>query len=124
LGGDENLLWEIIDIFLAETPAKIASLRRSLDLRDADGVEKTAHSLKGELGYLEIPKLSQKARELEQMGRSHQLQHAATMFAAFEDEISAVLVCLRRARGKKPDEQLAVSSDFGSCPAPPVLLYP
>jgi CheY-like chemotaxis protein len=99
LGGDESLLREVIDIFLVETPKKIASLRQALEQEDADCLERTAHSLKGELGYLGLPEVSQKARELEQMGRKRDLQNAATLFAALHEDLSAVLAAMHRARG-------------------------
>jgi CheY-like chemotaxis protein len=110
LGGDENLLREVIAIFLAETPKKMASLQQALEQGDADSVEKIAHSLKGELGYLAIPEVALKARELEQMGRTRHLKNAAPLFAALSDELSAVLAAMRSALGGDDERTSAAVS--------------
>lgn len=91
LGGDEKLLHEIADIFLAECPKQIASLRLAIANRDSADIERTAHSLKGELGYLGIADVSQQAAELEGMGRRGDLQLSADVFTAFDIKISAIL---------------------------------
>jgi hypothetical protein len=44
--------------------------------------------MKGELGYLGIAEVTQKARELEELGRTHDLEQAARVFASLEPEIS------------------------------------
>jgi HPt (histidine-containing phosphotransfer) domain-containing protein len=95
LGGDEKLFQEVVEIFLEEGPKQITSLRRAIAERDAAGLESAAHNLRGELGYLGISRVSQKARELEEMGRSNDLQHSAETLAVLESEISEVLISLR-----------------------------
>jgi CheY-like chemotaxis protein/HPt (histidine-containing phosphotransfer) domain-containing protein len=95
LGGDEKLFQEVVEIFLEEGPRQITSLRRAIAERDAAGLESAAHNLRGELGYLGISRVSQKARELEEMGRSNDLQHSAETLAVLESEISEVLISLR-----------------------------
>jgi HPt (histidine-containing phosphotransfer) domain-containing protein len=63
--------------------------------------------MKGELGYLGISEVSQKARELEELGRKHDLEQASRIFASFEAEISAIVAAMRLA---KSENSLAVSS--------------
>ena len=99
LGGDEKLLHEIVEIFLMESPKLINGLRQAMIDGDAVGIETTAHSLKGELGYLGLSQLSQKACELEEMGRRQDLRHTAEVFAEFETEISEVLISMRGMQG-------------------------
>ena len=100
LGGDEKLLHEVVEIFLEEGPKQISSLRHAIAEGNAAGIERTAHSLKGELGYLGISEVSQNARELEEMGRKHDLQHTSEVFAMFETGISGVLVSMRGMNGE------------------------
>jgi len=95
LGGDEKLLHEIVGIFLEDGPKQMTTLRRAIAEGNAADIEKTAHSLKGELGYLGVSEVSKKAHELEEMGRKHNLQHTAEVFAAFETGISGVLTSMR-----------------------------
>jgi CheY-like chemotaxis protein len=100
LGGDEKLLQAVVEIFLEDSPKQMNSLRRAIAERNAEGIETTSHNLKGELGYLGISAVSQKAGELEEMGREHNLQHTAGAFARFEIEISEVLISLGGTDGR------------------------
>jgi two-component system, sensor histidine kinase and response regulator len=113
LGGDEKLFSEVIQIFLEETPKNLAELRQALSQGNSETIERTAHSLKGELGYLGIAGVCQRARELEEMGRRHDLQHAAGVFAAFETELSAVLNSMRSLDGLKLELQAVVETGAG-----------
>ncbi|HXM12411.1 MAG: response regulator [Candidatus Sulfotelmatobacter sp.] len=99
--GDEQLLHEIVQIFLEESPKQLAELKRAVTEGNAELVERTAHGLKGELSYLSMPTVSQRAHELERMGRECNLDHAAELFAVFETEVSAVAAKMRRMQGAK-----------------------
>jgi signal transduction histidine kinase/DNA-binding response OmpR family regulator len=112
-GGDERLLYEVVEIFLAEGPKQITILRHAIAEGDSAGIERIAHSLKGELGYLGIPQVSQKAGELEEMGRSGALQQTAEVFAAFDTEISAIFDLMRGVTVINPETQLRVETGAG-----------
>jgi len=84
-----------VEIFLEEGPKQITSLRRAIADGNAADIERAAHSLKGELGYLGIFAVTQKASELEGMGRCRDLQQSAEVFAAFDTEILAILNSMR-----------------------------
>lgn len=108
LGGDEGLLDEVIGIFVDQAPRHLDALRQALAQGDAKAVEATAHNLKGELGYLGITKVAQKARELEELGRRHDLQPAAPTFSSLESDIVGIVAAMRHAAGGK---SLAPSSE-------------
>jgi HPt (histidine-containing phosphotransfer) domain-containing protein len=110
LGGDESLLHDVVEIFLAETPKNITALRLAIQQNDADTVEKTAHSLKGELGYLGVSKISQMARELEEAGRKNDLQGAVSIFRSFELELTALLAAMQSGRKSSKDRHFAAES--------------
>jgi two-component system, sensor histidine kinase and response regulator len=96
LDGDEDLLYAIVQIFLEESPKQLTKLKRAVAEVNAELLERTAHSLKGELSYLGMPAISQRARELEQMGRDCDLEHAPEVLAIFEAEVSDVIANMRR----------------------------
>ena len=98
LGGDENLMREVLGIFLEQTPKHLASLRQALVTKDATTIERTAHSMKGELGYLGIAEVSQKARQLEEMGRKGDVEGAQRAFPSFEADILGIVAGIRGAR--------------------------
>jgi two-component system, sensor histidine kinase and response regulator len=68
IGGDEELLDELCQIFLEESPKLLEKLRQAVASGDSDGVMRAAHSLKGESSYLGAGGTSQAARQLEEMG--------------------------------------------------------
>jgi HPt (histidine-containing phosphotransfer) domain-containing protein len=110
LGGDEKLFYEILDIFLSEGPGHISSLRHAIEDGDSAGIERTAHSLKGELAYLGIPQVSQKAGDLEAMGRSGDLHQIAEVFAGFEIEFSAIVNSMRSVMEANTETRLRVET--------------
>jgi len=95
LGGDETLLREILDIFLMDGPKHISALRLAMTSGNAEEVEKASHSLKGELGYLGIAETSNKAAQLESMGRSRNLQQGPEVLIALETEVLSILDSMR-----------------------------
>jgi signal transduction histidine kinase/DNA-binding response OmpR family regulator len=95
LDGDKNLLDQIIQIFLASAPNHLSELRQAIADGNAKRVETTAHSLKGELGYLGVAEISTKARQLEEMGRNSDLERAKDLFRQFEAEVLAFIERLR-----------------------------
>jgi HPt (histidine-containing phosphotransfer) domain-containing protein len=97
LGGDQALLQEVLDIFLVEAPRHLAALRWAVAEKRADTVETAAHTLKGEIGYLDIPEISRRAAEIEDMGRCHNINGAANLLAQFEVEVTGLLDAIRRA---------------------------
>jgi two-component system, sensor histidine kinase and response regulator len=110
LGGDETLLHEVVDIFLMETPRKIAALRLAIQQNNADSVQNTAHSLKGELGYLGLSKISQMARELEEAGRKNDLQSAVNIFRSLEPELASLLASMQSRCGNIKERHFASES--------------
>ena len=87
LGGDEDLLRELCDIFLEESPKILKKLRQALTEGDAATVMRTAHSLKGEVSYLGAPGALQAARQLEDMGRENRLVGGEKIFSSLEREL-------------------------------------
>lgn len=90
LGGDENLLKDVVVIFLEEAPKAMTSLHDAAQQGNAAIMERVAHTLKGDLGYLGLPEIVQLAAELEDLSRSGDLHLAREKSAAFEREIAAV----------------------------------
>jgi two-component system, sensor histidine kinase and response regulator len=103
IGGDEELLQELCQIFLEESPKLLQKLRQALASGDADGVMRAAHSLKGESSYLGAGGTSQAARQLEEMGRSKDLSGAGDIVAVLEREVAGLHAHLRELAGTHHD---------------------
>ena len=106
LGNDETLFHEVIEIFLDDVPKHMASLGRAIKAGDAAAVEGAAHTLKGELGYLGIAEVSQKARELEELGRNSDLRFAAGLYATFASDLSELLTSMRNTMRANPGVEM------------------
>jgi HPt (histidine-containing phosphotransfer) domain-containing protein len=98
LGGDETLLQEVMDIFLDQAPKHLAALRLAVAQGQAENVETTAHTLKGQLGYLGIPEILQRASEIEEIGRSKDVRRAAGLLSQFEADITGLSSAIRSAK--------------------------
>jgi two-component system, sensor histidine kinase and response regulator len=94
--GDEALLRELIQIFLEESPKQLDRLNEAIEGSDRDSMERTAHSLKGELKYLGLFDAAQQACEFERMGREGDWQLANERFRSFRSEIRAVTAAMHR----------------------------
>ena len=99
LGGDEDLLRELCNIFLEESPKLPQKLRQAIADTAAEAVMRAAHSLKGELGYLGAAGPSKAAGELEDMGQSKNLSRAVKAFLVLEREIASLCLALKDPAG-------------------------
>ncbi len=95
IGGDEELLQELCQIFLEESPKLLQKLQQALASGDSDGVMRAAHSLKGESSYLGAGGTSQAARQFEEMGRSKDLSRAGDTLATLEREVAGLHLHLK-----------------------------
>jgi two-component system, sensor histidine kinase and response regulator len=91
--GDHGLLVDIVSIFRTESPDLLRRLEMAVKKQDAEGVARAAHTLKGELGYLEAGEAMQAARRLEEMGRAGELTGAEQVLG----EVRAALATLEGA---------------------------
>jgi HPt (histidine-containing phosphotransfer) domain-containing protein len=98
LGGDESLLDEVVEIFLVESPELVTRIQHALFDRDFRMLERAAHSLKGQLGYLGLSDISE-AQRLEDAGRTGELSGAEDLLAGLKTRLAEIWSTL----GKKPD---------------------
>jgi signal transduction histidine kinase/CheY-like chemotaxis protein len=99
IGGDEELLQDLCQIFLEESPKLLQKLQQAVAAGDSDGVMRAAHSLKGESSYLGAGGTSQAARQLEDMGRNQDLSHASKTLAVLEREVASLHLDLKDLAG-------------------------
>jgi PAS domain S-box-containing protein len=85
--GDRSLLAELVSIFRAESPTRLAEIRRCLDSGDAKGLERAAHTLRGSVGSLGARAAAQAALALESKGRDGALAGADEQLAELEREL-------------------------------------
>jgi HPt (histidine-containing phosphotransfer) domain-containing protein len=95
LGGDQDLLNEVIDIFLQETAPVFEKLKISVACGDCKSAFVKAHTLKG--GCLRIGALfcADLAGELEYLAKKGDLTALKSQFVPFESEFDRMIALLK-----------------------------
>ena len=95
LGGDADLLREIVGMFQPQCDKCMAKLREAVSKGDASGIEFAAHALKGAASNLFAQGSVEAALKLEELGRSGSTDGASEMLAVLESEVSRLQLALR-----------------------------
>jgi len=97
LGGDQELLRKLCQIFQEECPKLVKKLRVAVRAGDAEETLRAARNLKGELRYLGGTCAAETAGELETMGRNQNLTQAAEKLVFLENELGTLLILMKHA---------------------------
>ena len=90
LGGDPELLQEILDYFMEMAPQQLDDLESVLAAGDVDAVDLQAHSMKGGAANVGAVRLSAAARELEMLAKAGGLEGGQEVFARMREEFAAL----------------------------------
>ena len=88
---DEELLAQIIDIFITETPALLEQMDGFFQSGDHQRIFRTAHTIKGSSSNLSAAGVSNAAREVELPARSGDLAAAAAALPALKASTAALI---------------------------------
>ncbi|MCC7234797.1 MAG: Hpt domain-containing protein [Bryobacterales bacterium] len=88
VGGDEDLLREVAQLFLQEYPSLMGQLEDAVARDDASRVMETAHTMKGSLATLGAEAGTQIAFQLESMGRHRTLEGSHETCRALADQLN------------------------------------
>lgn len=87
VAGDDNMLRELAEIFLAESPAWVDQIEHALEEDDAEGLFRAAHDIKGSTEVFAAESAVQAAKQLEKMGRDGELDEADEALGALQAEL-------------------------------------
>src|SRR2546422_846572 len=96
VGGDEELLSEIAELWLSEGLRQLDELRSGLGAKDAAAIEQAAHSLRGSLATLGAARAAAAAGRVERAAADGELSEISEPFADFEHEVARVQPHFRR----------------------------
>jgi CheY-like chemotaxis protein len=96
LGGDEELLDEVVRLFLEDCPAQLARLKDAVDARDAVRVRSTAHALKGAAGSLAASALYERAKQIEGLAAGGDIDGAIAAWRPLSAEAAALMETLKQ----------------------------
>ncbi len=88
--GDDDVLGELIDLFLEDAPVRLSRLKESVDQHDPNGLMQAAHSLKGSCGNLGARGMAALCANLELRARAGMLTGVEETCATLEREFAAV----------------------------------
>ena len=104
MSGDDELMTDVIRVFLEDLPVRLAAIRDAVTSRDAVGLRAAAHALKGAAANLSAGGLVEAARVLERLGAESRMDAAEAAWRPLSVEASHVIDVLRRhsASAKEP----------------------
>lgn len=96
LGNDQDLLRDIMQIYLEDSPAMIERIHAALSGADAKALQRAAHSLKGLAATLSAAEVVGVASQLEQMAASRNLTDAAKAAADVDQRVAELNEALQQ----------------------------
>jgi signal transduction histidine kinase/DNA-binding response OmpR family regulator len=86
LSGNEELLGEILDVFMGDIPDQLAHLRQALDEDDAQLVQHMGHRIKGASANIQAQAMREVAFEIEKAGKDGHLKIVLPLVQRLEQE--------------------------------------
>ncbi len=93
--GEDDLVAELIEIFLEDTPLRLATLGEAVASGDTETISSQAHAMKSSSGQLGAVVFSALCKELEQRGRDQQVDGVEALFTRLMDEFARVRTALQ-----------------------------
>ena len=88
--GEPDLVVELIDLYLEDTPHRVAAMREAMAKTDGQSLERAAHCLKGSSASLGAGQVAVLCEELEQIARDFSLQAVEVVVTRLEHEFERV----------------------------------
>ena len=90
VGGDEELMQEIVGLYLKEYPRILNDIRAAAASGEVRALEFSAHALKGSVSNMAAKRAYGAAAELETLARADQLPAARDSLTTLERELSGL----------------------------------
>jgi CheY-like chemotaxis protein/HPt (histidine-containing phosphotransfer) domain-containing protein len=110
LGDDEELLVDVVRVFLDDCPVRLAAIKAAVDSRDGERIRTAAHALKGAAANLSAQGLFDAAGVLERIGAEGRLDPAEAAWRRLSMEATSVIDALRQYEIRPDVEPAACAS--------------
>ena len=97
-GNGEDLVGELIDIFLEQAPQRVDGIKKAIAAADARSLSSQAHSLKGSAANFGADALTAICQRFETGGRKGSLGELRALLPDLDREFQAVCVALQDQR--------------------------
>jgi CheY-like chemotaxis protein len=117
IGGDENFLHELIDIYIEDFIEKYAALKQAIDRSDFLVIKEIGHSLRGSSGNLSLNGLHNTSTNIELSGKEENIEQAKLLFIQLNKEFEKLKNFL------PAEKRLSIDQKWDGilCEAQPVL---
>src|SRR6267142_23927 len=88
--GEPDLIVELIDLYLEDTPRRVTAMREALTRTDGILLGRAAHGLKGSSATLGAGQVADSCAELEQLARTSSFTEVASVLGRLEDELTSL----------------------------------
>ncbi len=95
---DDDVVLEIINIFIDEYPERMETLRKNINEKDFDQIKFNAHSLKGVVANFVAPEVQELARQIEIQGGSRDMTGMETLYEQLHKKAGIVIEELKELR--------------------------
>ncbi len=90
-GGDDQLMKEVLDVFLDEAPRLLAAAQHAVEDQDVEALHIAAHTLKGALRAVGALPASEVAYRLERQGKAGDLENSSGTLLELEPALRQVI---------------------------------
>lgn len=94
VGGDGEFLAELLETYFEDTPQQFSAMHAALAAANSEDFRRAAHSVKSNSANFGAMGLSNKAKQLEDIGKEGQLEQAAAPLGEAEAEYEKVKFAL------------------------------
>jgi HPt (histidine-containing phosphotransfer) domain-containing protein len=105
---DNELIFESIDLFMESASTRFEALKEAVAAKDAYKIMSEAHALKGVVGIFSPGDVMEAAKNLEFMGRNHDLTGVDEALAKFDGlllELTGILQEWKEEEGEEEEEE-------------------
>ncbi len=95
IGGDMELLSELVELLNEECPSMLSEIGRAVKEGNASDLHRASHKMKGSVLQFSARKAAAIAGTLEEMGSRGSLEGAAQEYSRLEKEIASLLEALK-----------------------------
>ena len=100
VGGDRDLLREVLELFLADLPRMRIALKNAGHSGDAPSLASAAHALKGSVANFSTTGACETVRRIELLARKGDAAGAARLIPGLDKEITGLTSALKRLAGR------------------------
>ena len=90
IDGEQDLIVELIDLYLEDTSVKLSAIREAIAVIDEESLKRATHSLRGSSASLGAHRTAALCWELEHLGFSGSLESVESLRAELEQECELV----------------------------------